>query len=164
LIRGYGDGRFGPEDELLRAQIAVLLVRAMGWSGEQAANPFTDGGGIAPELWDAVAILAARDIARGYDADTYGPNNKVLQAQAISLIARTMVAKGYWQYQPDNPALYAAVPASAGHRIDLATFVHYAGALPDVPEDQSFAGWFQSANRGWFARALWQALDSYFGE
>ena len=75
-----------------------------------------------------------------------------------------MVAKGYWQYQPDNPALYAAVPASAGHRIDLATFVHYAARLPDVPEDQSFADWNQPANRGWFARALWQAFDSYFGE
>jgi glucose/arabinose dehydrogenase len=163
LVRGYGNGNFGPEDELLRAQIAVLLVRAMGWSGEQAENPFTDGGGIDPELWDAVAILAARDIARGYSATSYGPNNRVLQAQAISLIARTMVAQGYWEYQPDNPALYTAVPVSAGHRIDLATFVHYAGALPDVPTNQSFAEWNQAATRGWFARALWQALDSHFG-
>ena len=32
---------------------------------------------IDPELWNGVAILAARNIARGYDADTYGPNNKV---------------------------------------------------------------------------------------
>jgi PKD repeat protein len=163
LLKGYGDGRFGPEDKLLRAQIAVLLVRALGWGGEQHPNPFTDGGGIAPELWDAVATLAARGIARGYDADTYGPNDQVLQAQAISLIARTMVAQGYWQYQPDNPALYPAVPASAGHRVDLATFAHYAGALPDVPTDQPFAAWNQPATRGWFARALWQALDSYWG-
>jgi hypothetical protein len=96
-------------------------------------------------------------------ATSYGPNNRVLQAQAISLIARTMVAQGYWEYQPDNPALYTAVPVSAGHRIDLATFVHYAGALPDVPTNQSFAEWNQAATRGWFARALWQALDSHFG-
>jgi subtilisin family serine protease len=163
VIRGYGNGRYGPGDTTLRAQMAVLLVRAMGWSGEQAENPFTDGGGIDPELWDAVAILAARDIARGYSATSYGPNNRVLQAQAISLIARTMVAQGYWEYQPDNPALYTAVPVSAGHRIDLATFVHYAGALPDVPTNQSFAEWNQAATRGWFARALWQALDSHFG-
>jgi glucose/arabinose dehydrogenase len=163
LIRGYGNGSFGPDDQLLRAQIAVMIVRAMGWSGEEANNPFTDGSGIDPELWDAVAILAARNIARGYDADTYGPNDRVLQAQAISLITRTMVAQGYWQYQPDNPALYTAVPGSAGHRIDLATFVHYAGALPDVPADQPFATWNQPATRAWFARALWQALDSHFG-
>ena len=140
-----------------------MIVRAMGWSGEQAANPFTDGGGIDPELWNAVAILAGRDIAHGYTADTYGPNDQVLQAQAISLITRTMVAQGYWEFQPDDQALYAAVPGSAGHRIDLATFVHYAGALPDVPADQSFSSWNQPATRGWFARALWQALDSYFG-
>ncbi|MFN8541912.1 MAG: PQQ-dependent sugar dehydrogenase [Thermomicrobiales bacterium] len=163
LIKGYTNGNFGPEDNLLRAQIAALIVRAMGWSGEQANNPFTDGTGISPELWKAVAILAERNIAHGYTATTYGPNDFVLQAQAISLITRTMVAQGYWQYQPDDPSLYTAVPASAGHRIDLATFVHYAGALPDVPADQSFATWNQPANRGWFARALWQALDSYFG-
>jgi hypothetical protein len=163
LILGYGNGDFGPENELLRAQIAVMIVRAMGWSGEQATNPFTDGGGITPELWNAVATLAARNIAHGYDADTYGPNDRVLQAQAISLITRTMVAQGYWDYQPDNPALYTAVPASTGHRVDLATFVHYAGALPDMPTDQPFASWNQPANRGWFARAFWQALDSYSG-
>ena len=164
LVKGYGDGRYGPDDQLLRAQVAVLLVRAMGWSDEQHANPFTDGNGIDGELWAAVATLAARNIARGYDAATYGPNDQVLYAQAISLITRTMVAQGYWQYRPDNAALYTAVPASAGHRVDLATFVHYAGALPDVPADQPFATWNQPANRGWFARALWQALDSYFGK
>jgi hypothetical protein len=87
----------------------------------------------------------------------------VLQAQAISLITRTMVAQGYWDYQPDDLTLYTAVPASAGHRIDLATFVHYAGALPDVPTNQPFTAWNQAANRGWFAQTLWQALDSHLG-
>ncbi len=164
LVRGYTDGRFGPDDQLLRAQIAVLLVRAMGWSGEQHPNPFTDDNGLTGELWSAVATLASRNIARGYTDTTYGPNDWVLYAQAVSLITRTMVAQGYWQYQPDDPNLYPAVPASAGHRVDLATFVHYTGALPDVPADQPFATWNQPANRGWFARALWQALDSYFGE
>lgn len=112
LVRGYADGRFGPDDRLLRAQIAALLVRAMGRGGERHPNPFTDGGGITPELWQAVATLAARNIARGYDADTCGPNDPVTQAQAISLTARTLVAEGHWQPQPDDPALYPAVPAS----------------------------------------------------
>ena len=163
LVKGYTDGRFGPDDQLLRSQIAALLVRAMGWSGEQHPNPFTDGNGVNGDLWTAVATLASRHIAYGYTATTYGPNDQVTYAQAISLIARTMVAQGYWQKQPDDPALYRDVPASAGHRVDLATFVHYAGALPDVPTDQSFATWNEPATRAWFARALWQALDSYFG-
>ena len=64
--------------------------------------------------------------------------------------------------QPDNLALYPNVPASSGHRQDLATFVHYAGAVPDFPPAGNFGLWDQPSPRGWFARALWQALNSYF--
>ena len=94
------------------------------------------------------------------------PTTSVLQAQAISFIARAMVAKGYWQYQPDNPALYPNVPATSGHRVDLATYVAHAGALPGTDATAPWGGgtgWDQPATRGWFAAVLWQALDSHWG-
>ena len=38
-----------------------------------------------------------------------------------------------------------------------------AGALPDYPNTGAdFTNWDQPSVRGWFARALWQALNSYF--
>ncbi len=162
IIRGYGDGRFGPNDTALRAQMAALICRSMGWDAEEHGNPFTDRGSIDADLWRNVGTLAYHGVARGYGDGTYRPTNRVLQAQVISFIARAMVAKGYWTMQPDNPALYPNVPAASGHRQDLATFVHYAGALPGTAASGAWVGWDRAATRGWFAQVLWQALNSHF--
>lgn len=164
VINGYGDGRFGLADQTLRAQMAALIVRAMGWRGESADNHFNDRNGVDDELWLDVAILAARDVARGYGDGTYGTLDDVLNAQVISFVTRGMVAKGYWQYQPDDGKVYPNIPANSGHRIDVATYAHYAGALPDFPDTSvPFPYWDLASTREWFARVLWQALDSYLG-
>ena len=65
IIRGYADGRFGPDDALLRAQTAVTLVRAMGLSNQPVTRDFTDRGYTDAESWNAVRLLADRNVARG---------------------------------------------------------------------------------------------------
>jgi hypothetical protein len=52
-----------------------------------------------------------------------------------------MGARDYWQLQLDNPALDPEVLADSGHRGDIATYVHYAGALPGFPLGQPFSDW-----------------------
>ncbi len=169
VIKGYADGRYGPEDTTLRAQMAVLIVRAMGWSGDQQPNPFNDGGALSPELWAAVATLAAKPypcgkptpclVATGYGGGKFGPNDKVLHAQTISFITRAMVARGTWQLQPDNdPGLYPSVAIASGHRQDVLTYYHYAGVLPGTTARGTWDAAFQPSTRGWFAQALYQAL------
>ena len=143
IIKGYEDGSFGPSNFVLRAQIAALVGRAMGsdpasgpgvgpatWATEDHGNTFTDRNGVDEELWRTIGSLAFHDVARGYGDGTYDPTGTVSHAQAISLITRAMVAKGYWVQQPDDASIYTAIPAGSGHRADVATFVHYAGALP----------------------------------
>ena len=177
-IQGYGDGTYGPSDRMLRAQMAALIARAMGY-GDAPTNPFTDrcapGGGdcVDDELWKRVAELAARNIAKGYtDAGTcgasgvpcYAPRDFVLHAQVLSFIARAMVEKGYWAQQPIDAGLYGGVLDGTGHEQDVATYAFYtagAGGVPDYPASGGFAAWDRPATRGWFARALWTALDSY---
>ena len=94
-------------------------------------------------LWRNVGTLAFHNVARGYKPETcasfgvaapcYGPTDNVLYAQVISFITRGMVEKGYWQYQPDNAGLYPNILADSGHRVDIATYLHYVGgALPDT--------------------------------
>ena len=163
IVRGYADGRFGPNDTTLRAQMAALIARAMGWDAEDHGTRFPDRGGVDGDLWRNVGTLAFYDVARGYQDGTYCPTGQVLHAQVASFIARAMVAKGFWQPQPDDPALYPAVPADSGHREDLATYAAHAGALPGTVATEAWGGgtgWDQPATRGWFAQALWQALDS----
>jgi len=162
IVRGYQDGRFGPQDTVLRAQIAAFICRSLAWEGERHPNPFSDQQQLDENLWSDVGTLAARSIARGYADGTYRPTEAVIQAQAISFIARAMAAAGQWQAQPDAPALYPELPASSGHQGDLATYVHYAGLPPATSADR-WDNWSATATRRWFAQALWQALSSIGG-
>jgi hypothetical protein len=164
VVKGYGDGRFGPADTTLRAQMAALIVRAMGWD-EDWGNPFSDRGEVDDELWRSVGVLAHYGVAQGYGDGRFGPTDPVLRVQVISFISRAMVAKGYWQAQPDDPSLFPNVPAASGHRADLATFVNNADQPPGVGGwGEPLPGWDQPATRAWFAQTLWLALDRHFGD
>jgi len=163
IIKGYGDGTFGTGDIVLRAQMAALLVRAMDWSGEAADTPFGDRGEVDDELWNAVGVLAARGVARGYGDGSFGPLDPVLHAQAISFITRALVAQGAWTTATvDDPSPYANVPLTSGHRLDLLTYLGSAGAVYDRSPGASWADWDTPGSRGWFALILWQALDAYY--
>ncbi len=159
VVKGYQDGTFGPFAKTARAQMAAFIARAMGWDTENRGNPFPDRGEVDADLWRNVGTIAARGVARGYQDGTYGPLQPVLHVQVISFVTRAMIARQLWQPQPDEAALYPNVPASSGHREDLATFVHYAGAIPDRPATAAWDDWDTPASRGWFARVLWQALE-----
>ena len=155
---------FCPADPTLRAQMAALIVRAMGWSGQNPANPFSDRDGVDDELWRSIATLAHHGVARGYGDGTYGTTSPVLNVQVISFVTRAMVNKGYWKQQPEDGSIYPNVPLSSGHHQDLVTYAHYAGGIRGTGGvNDDFGGWDQPATRAWFAFALWQALDSHFG-
>lgn len=103
IIKGYGDGVYGPADPILRAQMAALIVRALGWDGAAGGpTPFADRDGVDAELWRAIGQLATRGIARGYGDGTYRPRDPVLHIQAVSFVVRALIAAGAWQPQPDD--------------------------------------------------------------
>ena len=163
IIKGYGDGSYGPADPILRAQMAALIVRALGWDGAAGGPvPFDDRDGVDAELWRAIGQLATRGVARGYGDGTYRPRDPVLHLQAVSFVTRALVAAGAWRLQPDDPRLFTDVPASSGHRVDLVTYAHYVGALPGFAPGALWPGpdgWEGPATRAWFAELLWRALD-----
>jgi hypothetical protein len=80
----------------------------------------------------------------------------VTYAQTISFITRAMQATGLWADQPGAPLPYQGVPAA--HAADVATYHHYVGGVPAAT-----AAWDDPATRGWFARALWAAINSHSG-
>ncbi len=170
VIQGFGDGTFGPAQPIKRAESAALIARAMGWDAEDHDNPFIDrcdsfspSNCIDDDLWRNVGTLAFYDVARGYPDRLYYPRDEVSHVQVISFITRAMVAKGYWiQATVDDLGLYPNVPEGSGHRLDLVTFVQYAGAIPGRPANENWADWNAPASRGWYADVLDQALSSRF--
>jgi hypothetical protein len=171
--------RFCPTEPTLRAQMAALIVRAMGWSGETPDNPFSDkcspanpANCVDDELWNAVGVLAAKGVATGYTdqatcaptpTSCYAPTDDVLYAQVISFITRGMVAKGYWTAATaDDPTVYPNIPPGSGHRLDLVIYTANVGPVPGTSsKTQSFDAWNQPATRAWFGQALWQALQGH---
>ncbi|HEY8599480.1 MAG TPA: ScyD/ScyE family protein [Thermomicrobiales bacterium] len=163
VLRGPGDGTFRPNDPLLRAQLAAIETRAFLWSDQNRSNPFTDQGVVDAELWRAVGILAFYDVARGYPDGTYDPTGQVLNIQAISLITRAMVAKGFWITQDDDPTLFPNITPESGHRLDVLTYYHYVGAVPGAGAPTgSWSAATDTASRAYFAEALYRAYRSYF--
>ena len=164
VIKGYPTTppTFGPGDTSLRAQMAALISRAMGWNAG-GTTTFTDrcnaSGCIDDELWGDIAALASRDVAKGYDPATFAPFDNVLKQQVILFISRAKVQQGDWVRQADNPRLYPGAAGSTADHQDLVTYAHYAGAPPDAPTtlDTPWGSFGDEATRGWFARALWQA-------
>jgi hypothetical protein len=122
-----------------------------------------------PHLWRNAGTLQHYGVALGYAFGDYaikgrafpcyGPSDPVTYAQTITFIVRMMKVKGYWLAQPTAPLPYANVPGP--HQEDVRTFAFYTQGLGGIPAPP--ADWNGGASRGWFALALWQALDSYWG-
>ncbi len=126
--------------------MAALIARTVGWDSQDWGNRFPDRGTVDTDLWRNVGTLEHYGVARGYQDGSYQPTGVVLYAQTISFITRAMVAIGYWQQLSDDPAIYPNVPASSGHRADIATYVGYAGPVPGFPASpQAWSGWDQSS-------------------
>ena len=141
VIRGCDPsaGYFCPDETTLRAQMAALITRAMGWDTLNLGNPFPDQNGVDNDLWRNVGTLANYGVAKGYeDANGqkyFDPTGNVLAGQTISFITRAMIKKGYWQSQADAGA-YPNVPTSSGHREDIATYLFYVKSPARFPQHE----------------------------
>lgn len=86
LMDGYGDGRFGPEDVLTRAQFCQIVYNL---EGRPAAggSPFTD---VAEGAWycGAVAWAAGEGIVDGYGNGRFGPEDPITREQLAAILCR----------------------------------------------------------------------------
>jgi len=91
LMNGYGD-TFGVDDPLTRAQLAVVVAKAMGLdtSGYDDVQTFSDVLPTGPGSWAHGFIEALHDagLIVGYPDGTYRPTQPVTRAQALSVIMK----------------------------------------------------------------------------
>jgi S-layer homology domain/Peptidase family M23 len=97
LVRGVGDGtRFAPNAAITRAQMAVMLCRALGrddtagqtiTTAEPRSRPFLD---VPVDYWASVDIVLARDLGlvSGGSDGRFRPEETTNRAQAVTVIAR----------------------------------------------------------------------------
>lgn len=87
LMGGYGDGRFGVNDNLSRAQLAQILYNKEGNHFSNEGNHFTD---VDATAWysDAVTWAAAQGIVSGYGNGKFGPNDPITREQLAVMLWR----------------------------------------------------------------------------
>ena len=87
LMGGYSDGRFGPNDNLSRVQLAQILYNKEGKPLANGGSSFSD---VVADAWyaDAISWAAANGIVGGYGGGRFGPNDNITREQLAVMIWR----------------------------------------------------------------------------
>lgn len=87
IIGGYGNGLFGPNDCVTRAQLVMMLKRVFSWEHQSGKSSFTD---VKPEYWAYGAIVAAKEagIIGGFPDGSFKPDKKVSRAEIAAILDR----------------------------------------------------------------------------
>ncbi|MDW5299409.1 MAG: S-layer homology domain-containing protein [Sedimentibacter sp.] len=140
VINGYEDGTFRPEKTITRAELAKILVEALGYGDlvAGASSNFTDTQGHWANGY--VAIAAGTGLVVGYPNGTFLPDKAVTYDEALTMVVRALgytdaSLKGTW---PTNYKVKA---------IDL-----------DLNDDVVMAT--AAADRGGVAQILFNALEA----
>lgn len=102
VITGYPDGTFKPSRSVTRAEFVTLLVHTLKLEMHQEPI-FTD----AANHWASKAISIAQEygLIKGYNASTFGPDDRITREQMAAVIARV--------YAGDRAASSEELPALA---------------------------------------------------
>lgn len=88
IITGREKGKFTPDGKLTRAEMATILIRAYGLTGE-AAVPFKD---INSKHWayKYIQTLVANNLAGGLPGNTFGPDQQITRSQFAAFLERAL--------------------------------------------------------------------------
>ncbi len=122
VVQGYGDGSFGLNDPVLRAQLTKMAVLAFGLHSDPVDNlgdpTFTDvayDGDAYP--FDYVEEAAGAGLVLGYGNGLFGPSDPLLRVQLVRVVVRAAGASlaeppsgydpGFTDLAPEDRAVVA---------------------------------------------------------
>ncbi len=94
IVAGVGDNLFEPDGGLTRAMFVTILGRIHGNLGAYDKHSFTD---VESGSWyeEYVSWASYNGIVEGYDAEHFGPDDKITREQICAMIDRYMKYEGY---------------------------------------------------------------------
>ncbi len=88
ITNGYEDGTFGPNDNITREQIAVMLAKAANYDANQTSVSFTDNQLISAWAVSAVDYTVNEKLFTGYKDGSFGPKKNATRAEVSALLLR----------------------------------------------------------------------------
>jgi len=89
LLNGYTDGTFRPNQSITRAELAVIVARALKLEGS-AATSYTDQASIPAWASKEIALLTELDIVTGKADGRFAPQAQTTRAEAVAVIIRVI--------------------------------------------------------------------------
>jgi hypothetical protein len=90
IVSGYSDTTFGPNDNITREQMAVMIVKAAKLSESAAGKTFADSSQISTWAQQAVATASENQIINGYPDNTFKPKASATRAEAATVIVKAL--------------------------------------------------------------------------
>ncbi len=138
VVEGYKDGTYKPGNIVTRAEMATLIVKALGLNDYAVGrSSFTDMNGHWADPY--VAYATSLGVLSGYTDGTFRPNQTVTYDQAITMLVQALGYKGEYLVG-GYPGAYVAQAKTLGildnvksgttgaNRGDIATMIY--NALP----------------------------------
>ncbi len=139
LMQGYENGEFGAEDELTRAQMAMIVARLLQLENVSVGgDPFTD---VAEDHWayGVITTLYDMEIINGMGDGTFMPERSVNYFEAVKMLVAVL---GYEQFAEDQGGYPGGYNMQAGKM----------GILKDVTAKEG------TITRGEVAQLLYNSL------
>jgi hypothetical protein len=86
IVSGYSSVRFGPEDNITREQMAVMIAKAARLPAPSGVKEFRDNNTISSWAREAVTQVSTNNLITGYPGQTFRPQNHTTRAEAASVI------------------------------------------------------------------------------
>ncbi|MGI2297323.1 S-layer homology domain-containing protein [Paenibacillus sp. GXUN7292] len=93
LVQGNGDGKFAPDQSITREQMVVLIVRALGLTGEGTALTFTDSNKTASWATASLRLAVEHGIIEGYPDGSFRPDAVLTRAAASAMMEKVLSMK-----------------------------------------------------------------------
>ncbi|GLX66145.1 S-layer homology domain-containing protein [Paenibacillus glycanilyticus] len=88
-VKGFADGTFRPDLPITRAEMTVIIVRALKLDTTQASQlTFTDANSIPSWAKDAVAAAVKSGLVNGRGGNQFVPSDSANRAEAVTIILR----------------------------------------------------------------------------
>ena len=86
LFNGYADGRFGPDDNITRAQFVTVLWRMAGSPATDGKTPFADIAGQSAEFRSAIAWGYQKGYVNGVSDTAFNPTGNLTREAAMKIL------------------------------------------------------------------------------
>ncbi|MDP4181620.1 MAG: S-layer homology domain-containing protein, partial [Bacillota bacterium] len=93
IINGYIDDTFKPDNKVTRAELAVMIVKALGIKVSKGATKFKDDKEIPVWAKDYIKAAVEAGIISGYSDNTFNANKSCTRQEIVAMIMRALKLK-----------------------------------------------------------------------